>query len=87
MDPAPVVSVGWLLNCHIPPFAVLANSRHGPRFWAARSREKRLEPGDKICVDPSLRARRFLRSAQHQLNLGGNASLEHVARVIQTKLF
>ena len=34
LGPFPGVSVGLLLNCHIPSYALVANSWRGPRFWA-----------------------------------------------------
>ena len=48
-------------------------------------KEKKLEPGDKVYEELYLWIRAFeLAGCYDQLNLGGNATLEHVARVIQS---
>ena len=48
-------------------------------------KEKKLELGDKVCGELCLWIRAYeFAGCYDQLNLGGNASLEHMARVIQS---
>ena len=57
-----------------------------PRGWTNEFvKEKKLEPGEKAYEELYLWIGAYELTGRHdQLNLGGNASLEHVARVIQS---